>query len=603
MDVSIVIVTWNTREVLRDCLQSIYEQAGRIAFEIIVIDNASSDDTAGMIAREFPTVRLLCNGVNRGFAAANNQGIGMAKGRYILVLNPDTIILDSAIAKTVSFADKHPEAGIVGCHVLNSDGSLQRSCYSYHRVLTVLIHTFGLQRLFPKSRFFGRQDMTWFDFKTVREVEVIAGCFMLVRRKAMEDVGLMDEAYFMYTEETDWCWRMKSQGWKLLFFPDAEIIHLGGVSANQCSLEIQLEAIRSPLLFIKKTQGAVAQWTANLLLLVGTLLRFCWWTCSMPFYRRSTAYTVSHKRAMALHVLKIHFGRGVLFIIKRTAKLVLSAGYFVVLATRQLALHIISNRRQNLFLILYYHNVKSDQKKHFAHQMDMVLRYGKPIFADIDHSTTQHDPLIGITFDDGFYNTMANALPELRQRNIPVIVFIPSGCLGQPPSWIERNANLSRNETVVSIQQLKKLSKDNVLIAAHSVSHRHMTDLSEKEIWLELTESKRELESILGQTVDLFSFPFGEYTNEIIEMAKRAGYRHVFTIEPCPALARSDQFVRGRIHVSPTDWPIEFWLKIRGAYCWLDIAQKVKRKVFNLFRHSGNDGCACPISSGPNVKR
>ncbi len=184
---------------------------------------------------------------------------------------------------------------------------------------------------------------------------------------------------------------------------------------------------------------------------------------------------------------------------------------------------------------------------------------------------------------------MINALPELRQRNIPVIIFIPSGCLAQSPNWIERNGNLNRNETVVSVQQLKQLCVENVLIGSHSASHCHMTDLSEKEIWLELTESKRELESILGQTIDLFSFPFGEYTSNIIDLAKRAGYRHVFTIDPCLALPSRDQFVRGRIRVSPDDWPIEFWLKIRGAYCWLAIAQKVKRQMLRLFTKTGRD--------------
>lgn len=231
MDVSIVIVNWNTRDILKDCLNSVYEQSQDIKFEVIVIDNNSGDGSAEMVKEEFPQVILIQNKENKGFATANNQGVKVSSGRYILLLNSDTIILDNAIAKVVSFSDDHPDAVVVGCRVLNLDGSIQHTCSMFPSLANKLLFLTFLYRLFPNSRFFGRERMTWWCRDTVMEVDVVTGCFMLVRHDAIRQVGLMDEQFFMYAEEVDWCYRFRQAGWKNLFTPEGEIIHLGGASA------------------------------------------------------------------------------------------------------------------------------------------------------------------------------------------------------------------------------------------------------------------------------------------------------------------------------------------------------------------------------------
>ncbi len=231
MDVSIIIVNWNTCGLLGQCLQSVCTQSSSSNFEVIVVDNGSSDGSVEMVRRDFPQTRLLVNLENRGFAAANNQGISVAKGRYVLLLNSDTIVLDRAIEKTVAFADCHPDTAVTGCRVLNSDLSLQNSCFMFPSILNWFLFSTYLYRLFPRSRFFGREQMTWWARNDAREVDVVTGCYMLVRRKAIDEVGLMDERFFMYAEETDWCYRFHTKGWKNRFMPDAEIIHLGGGSA------------------------------------------------------------------------------------------------------------------------------------------------------------------------------------------------------------------------------------------------------------------------------------------------------------------------------------------------------------------------------------
>jgi GT2 family glycosyltransferase len=231
MDVSVIIVNWNTCDLLRQCLRSVGAQTSSSCSEIIVVDNASSDGSAAMVRGEFPKVTLLVNEENRGFAAANNQGMSLAKGRYILLLNSDTIILDRAIEKTVAFADEHPDTAVTGCRVLNPDLTLQNSCFMFPSILNWFLFSSYLYRIFPKSRFFGREYMTWWSRNDSREVDVVTGCYMLVRKKAVDEVGYMDEQFFMYAEETDWCYRFKAEGWKNRFTSDAEIIHIGGASA------------------------------------------------------------------------------------------------------------------------------------------------------------------------------------------------------------------------------------------------------------------------------------------------------------------------------------------------------------------------------------
>jgi len=276
-DVTIVIVSWNTRAILRDCLRSVYENAGPVNFDIIVVDNASTDGSAEMVRAEFAGVRVIANSDNRGFAAANNQGITVATGRYVLLLNSDTIVLDGAIAKTIAFADARPEAAVVGCRVLNPDRTLQASCFLFPSILNLLLSATYLYKLFPRSRFFGRERMSWWDKKDAREVDVISGCFMLVRRETIDQVGPMDEGFFMYAEETDWCYRFQKAGWSNVYTPDGQIIHLGGQSTAQVSTPMMVQLRLSVLRFMRKHRGPLVYWICCLLVSIFFLVRVPIW--------------------------------------------------------------------------------------------------------------------------------------------------------------------------------------------------------------------------------------------------------------------------------------------------------------------------------------
>jgi GT2 family glycosyltransferase len=275
MDVSIILVNWNTGSELRNCLHSIFEQTRSISFEVIVIDNCSSDGSMEMLGNEFPQITQIRNNENRGFAAANNQGLCLARGRYALLLNPDTLILDNAIQKVIGFADEHADAAVVGCQVLENDTKIQQTCGCFPSVMELIWHWTRLLHFFPRSSLFAKGTIGWWDRTTERDVDVISGMFMLVRREAIEQVGLMDEDYFVYGEETDWCFRFRKAGWRCIFTPSSRIIHLDGGSKSTSQMEVRMfvQLQKSLLIFYRKHRGNLAWAVAKLLYILAMFCR------------------------------------------------------------------------------------------------------------------------------------------------------------------------------------------------------------------------------------------------------------------------------------------------------------------------------------------
>jgi len=277
VDVSVIIVAWNVKDLLQSCLKSVYEQTKAVKFEVIYVDNGSEDGSVEMVTKEFPEVKIITNNENKGFIEANNQGIEVAKGMYVLLLNSDTIVLDNAIAKSVAFADAHPRTAVVGCRVLNPDKTLQRTCFMYPSALNMFLSATYLYKIFPKNRFFGREHMTWWDYEDVREVETVCGCFSLVRNEAINQVGLMDKTYFVYGDDPDWCYRFKKNGWKVMFTPEPKIIHYGGQTTNQMVDEFKLQLCGSKLTFIRLHRSATEFVFARLFTSLFFLLRVPYW--------------------------------------------------------------------------------------------------------------------------------------------------------------------------------------------------------------------------------------------------------------------------------------------------------------------------------------
>lgn len=271
---------------LESCLTSIQDtlRESNIRYEVFVVDNNSRDKTVEMVSTEFPGVKLIANSINAGFAAANNQAIREANGQYILLLNPDTIVKQNTIANVLAFFNKNPDAGIVGCKLLNADGSLQPSCMSFPSVLSTFSEQFYLYRIFPKSSIWGRPYMTFMDYNQEQEVEVIKGAFLMFRKNLIDQIGLLDERFFVYTEEVDWCYRTKKAGRNIYYTPVGEVTHLEGKStgvegqnAGQQNIKMFVELHNTKCQFLDKHYSKPKALIIKLIMLIGVLLRTIFW--------------------------------------------------------------------------------------------------------------------------------------------------------------------------------------------------------------------------------------------------------------------------------------------------------------------------------------
>ena len=252
-DLSIIIVNYKTRNLLEQCLNSIYSENYHFSYEVSVVDNDSKDSSIEMVNKKFPQVKLIENRNNLGFAAANNQALRRSNARYLLLINPDTVVLPDSLNVMMEFMDEHPEAGIAGCKLLNPDYSLQYSCRKFSNFATFFLRGIHLDSIFPNNTILRKYMMLDWDHNEVREVDWILGSCMMVRRKAIEQVGMLDENFILYFEDQDWCYRMWKHGWKIYYVPQAQMIHYyQRRSAKQFLNLLTWTHIKSMLYFFKK---------------------------------------------------------------------------------------------------------------------------------------------------------------------------------------------------------------------------------------------------------------------------------------------------------------------------------------------------------------
>ena len=258
MDLSIIIVSYNTKDLLVDCISSVYRSTDGLDFEILVIDNASADGSAAEVKAKFPGVRVVSNQVNRGFAAASNQGMQLMRGEYALLLNPDSQVPSRSLAKMVRYLEENQSVGIIGCKVLNPDGTLQPSAFPLPRLKDLVLSGFAvgwapwgrrLQRLCSRP---------YLPRKGPVEVGWVSGSCLMIRRETIDRIGLLDENFFLYSEDVDWCIRAKREGWAVVYYPDAAVVHHGGQSAEQ-NLALKISAFYGKRLYFgRKHFGRLA---------------------------------------------------------------------------------------------------------------------------------------------------------------------------------------------------------------------------------------------------------------------------------------------------------------------------------------------------------
>ena len=273
MRLSVVFLSYNTRDLTRQALSSVLAAVEGLEVEIFVVDNASADGSADMVAEEFPQVKLICNAANVGFAAGNNVALRQVTGEYALLINTDTIVRRDALRTMVEFLDAHPEAGACGCKILDPDGTLQLdSRRGFPTPLAAFCKMSGLSRLFPKHPLIAHYHMTYLDPEQTAEVEVLSGSCMMVRKAAMDQVGLLDEDYFMYGEDIDWCYRFHQAGWKIYYVPTTAIIHFRGESGRGTPLKILYRKSQAMSIFVNKHMARRYRFFPLWLLQVGIAL-------------------------------------------------------------------------------------------------------------------------------------------------------------------------------------------------------------------------------------------------------------------------------------------------------------------------------------------
>jgi N-acetylglucosaminyl-diphospho-decaprenol L-rhamnosyltransferase len=265
-DVAAIVVTYNGMPWVERCLESV------ASYETIVVDHGSTDGTLQLVRERFPQARLIEQD-NLGFGAGYNRGMRAASGRYYLLLNSDAWVVGDAVERMAAFADRNPEAAVVGPRLLNPDGSLQRSVRGFPTLWRLATEYLFLRKLAPRSRVLNAFYAGGFEHDRVREADFVMAACLLVRRLAADAVGLFDESYFMFSEETDWCYRFRQAGWSVLFYPAAEIVHVGGASWKRDFDPMFLEQVRGHLRFLAKHKGMKEAERARKILLAGLRLR------------------------------------------------------------------------------------------------------------------------------------------------------------------------------------------------------------------------------------------------------------------------------------------------------------------------------------------
>jgi GT2 family glycosyltransferase len=267
-DISIVIVSYNTSRLLAECLESVERESSGLRCETIVVDNASTDDSVAMVRRQFPHVRLVASAVNLGFAPANNNAFGLARGRYVVLLNSDAFLQRGSLRRAMAHMDACPDVGLGGGRLVGRDGTQQPSSRAFPSFFNDLINISGLAARFPRSRVWGRIDRTWADPMQAAQVDWVPGAFVIVRRDLLERLGAFDRRMFLYYEEVDLCRRIKASGYQVWYWPDITVVHIGGessktvrrLSMSSSGAQLTLWRMRSELVYYRKHHGLGGAW-------------------------------------------------------------------------------------------------------------------------------------------------------------------------------------------------------------------------------------------------------------------------------------------------------------------------------------------------------
>jgi GT2 family glycosyltransferase len=271
--VSVIIVTWNGQQYALECLASLAQNTSTLPIEVIVVDNRSTDGTPDEICRQFPAATLIRNEANFGFAKANNIGLAVARGRYLCLVNSDVVVPPGCLERMVSFMERNPGIGILGPKMLKPGGGIGQSTMRLPTVWNTLCCSLGLHTVFPNSKLFGGFLLKNYKYDSIDDVEVLTGWFWMVGRQSFEEVGGLDERFFIYGEDIDWSYRFRKAGWRVVFYPESEALHYGGASSAQAPTRFYVEMRRANLQYFRKHHGRLGGAGYKAAVLVHELVR------------------------------------------------------------------------------------------------------------------------------------------------------------------------------------------------------------------------------------------------------------------------------------------------------------------------------------------
>lgn len=267
IDISFIIVNWNTKKLLIQCIDSLYLNIDQHKIEVIIVDNGSTDGSQKAVKDLFPSATLIENECNLGFAKANNIGIQQSTGRYICLVNSDVKVLNHCGDQMCAYMDLNPSIGVLGPKILNPDLTLRKNCREFPNLWNSLCSASGIAKIFPRSKIFSGTLMTYFNHNEIISVDVLPGCFLMARREAFEQVGLLDERFFIYSEDKDWCKRFQMMKWDVVFFPECEVIHYAGASASNEPRRFLIEKLKADQQYWRKHHHLISRSIYRMILL------------------------------------------------------------------------------------------------------------------------------------------------------------------------------------------------------------------------------------------------------------------------------------------------------------------------------------------------
>lgn len=307
-NISIIIVSWNAKVYLEQCLFSIIKATAFLeSVEIVVVDNSSTDGSAEMVRQKFPNVTLICNSSNLGFAKANNIGINHCHGDYLFFINSDVVVYPDCIISIVNYMEEHPDIGLLGPRIIGTDNRVQRSCMGYPSLWNTFCRAVFLDKVFPRIKIFNGFMLNHWAHDSIKEVDIINGCFWAVRRKAIEQIGLLDEDFFIYAEDMDWCKRFNNADWKVVYFPLAQSLHYGGASSANAPVKFYVEMQKANLKYWKKYYGGLSCRMYSCIVILHHSLRMAgsfFHYLLVPSKRNISAYKTNRSIATLLYLIR-----------------------------------------------------------------------------------------------------------------------------------------------------------------------------------------------------------------------------------------------------------------------------------------------------------